>query len=86
MSESLLVALIGGVLGVAFAYGGIQLLLFLQPAQLPRLNEIALDPIVLLFTLGISLVAGLLFGAIPVLKYARPQMASALKDSLARVQ
>jgi putative ABC transport system permease protein len=81
MSESLLVALIGGVLGVAFAYGGIQLLLFLQPAQLPRLNEIALDPIVLLFTLGISLVAGLLFGAIPVLKYARPQMASALKDA-----
>ena len=73
MSESLLVALIGGVLGVALAYGGIQLLLYLQPAQLPRLNEITLDPIVLLFTLGISLVAGLLFGAIPILKYARPQ-------------
>ena len=35
----------------------------------------------LLFTLGISLVAGLLFGAIPILKYARPHMASALKDS-----
>ena len=81
MSESLLVALMGGVLGVALAYGGIQLLLYLQPAQLPRLNEIALDPIVLLFTLGISLVAGLLFGAIPILKYARPHMASALKDA-----
>ena len=81
MSESLLVALIGGVLGIALAYGGIQLLLYLQPAQLPRLNEITLDPIVLLFTLGISLVAGLLFGAIPILKYARPHMASALKDS-----
>ena len=39
---------------------------YLQPAQLPRLNEITLDPIVLLFTLGISLVAGLLFGAIPI--------------------
>jgi len=81
MSESLLVALVGGVLGIALAYGGIQLLLFLRPAQLPRLNEIALDPMVLLFTLGISLVAGLLFGAIPILKYARPRMASALKDS-----
>jgi putative ABC transport system permease protein len=81
MSESLLVAVIGGALGTALAYGGIQLLLYLQPTQLPRLNEIALDPIVLLFTLAISLGAGLLFGAIPILKYARPQMAAALKDS-----
>lgn len=81
MSESLLVALVGGVLGVALAYGGIQLLLYLQPAQLPRLNEITLDPSVLLFTLGVSLIAGLMFGAIPILKYARPHMASALKDA-----
>ncbi len=81
MSESLLIAMIGGVLGTALAYGGIQLLVYLQPAQLPRLTEITLDPLVLLFTLGISLVAGLLFGAIPILKYTRPQMASALKDS-----
>ena len=81
LSESLLVALLGGVLGVALAYGGIQLLLYLQPVQLPRLNEITLDPIVLAFTLGISLLAGLLFGAIPVTKYARPHLASALKDS-----
>src|SRR5262245_57918895 len=81
MSESLLVAMIGGVLGVALAYGGIQLLVYLRPAQLPRLSEITIDPIVLLFTLGISLVAGLLFGAIPIAKYARPQMAAALKDA-----
>jgi putative ABC transport system permease protein len=81
LSESLLVALIGGVLGVALAYGGIQLLLYLRPAQLPRLDEITLDPIVLLFTLAVSLVAGLMFGAIPILKYARPHMASALKDA-----
>lgn len=81
MSESLLVALIGGVLGVGLAYGGIELLLALQPTQLPRLNEITLDPIVLLFTLGISLAAGLLFGAIPVLKYARPHMAATMKDA-----
>jgi predicted permease len=81
MSESLVVAMIGGAIGIALAYGGIQLLVYLQPAQLPRLNEITLDPIVLLFTLAVSLMAGLLFGAIPILKYARPQMASALKDS-----
>lgn len=81
MSESLLIAAMGGALGIGVAYAGIQLLLYLQPAQLPRLNEITIDPIVLLFTIGISLVAGLLFGAIPVLKYARPRLAAALKDS-----
>ncbi len=71
----------GGILGIGLAYAGIQLLLYLQPAQLPRLNEITIDPLVLLFTLAISLVAGLLFGAIPILKYARPHMAATLKDS-----
>ena len=81
LSESLLVALLGGALGVALAYGGIQLLVYLQPAQLPRLSEIALDPVVLLFTLALSAMAGLLFGAIPVIKYARPHLAAALKDS-----
>ena len=81
MSESLIVALAGGAAGAALAYAGIQLLVYLQPVQLPRLNEIALDPIVLLFTLAISIGAGLLFGAIPIVKYARPHMASALKDS-----
>ena len=79
-SESLLVALLGGMLGVALGYGGIQLLVYLQPAHLPRLNEITLDPIVLAFTLGISLMAGLLFGAIPVAKYARPHLAATLND------
>ena len=80
LSESLLVALLGGMVGIALAYGGIQLLLYLQPAQLPRLDEITLDPIVLAFTLALSIVAGLLFGALPVFKYARPRLAAALKD------
>jgi predicted permease len=81
MSESLLIAALGGVLGIALAYGGIQLLLYLQPAQLPRLNEITIDPLVLVFTIVVSLIAGLMFGAIPILKYARPRLAAALKDS-----
>ena len=80
ISESLTVALLGGVLGTALAYGGIQMLVYLQPAQLPRLSDITLDPIVLMFTLAVSLIAGLMFGAIPVVRYARPHMASTLKD------
>lgn len=79
--ESVMLGLIGGIVGLALAYGGIRLLVYLEPARLPRLAEIALDPIVLAFTVGLSLVAGLLFGLIPVWKYARPQIAHALKDS-----
>jgi putative ABC transport system permease protein len=80
MSEAFTISIIGGVLGLALAYGGIQLLVALSPAQLPRLEEITLDPIVLAFTLGISLVAGLLFGLIPIVKYANPNLGNALKE------
>jgi predicted permease len=81
LSESLLLGIVGGALGLALAYGGIQLLLALEPARLPRLNEITLDPIVFVFTLIISLAAGVLFGIAPILKYARPQLANALKEN-----
>ena len=81
LSESVLLGLVGGVIGILLAYAGIRLLVYLHPARLPRLQEIAIDPIVLLFTFAVSLIAGLLFGAIPVVKYTRPSLAHALKDS-----
>jgi predicted permease len=81
LSESVLLGLLGGLCGLGLAYGGIQLLLALEPSRLPRLHEIALDPIVFAYTLAISLLAGVLFGIAPVLKYARPQLASALKEN-----
>jgi putative ABC transport system permease protein len=81
MTESLLLGVIGGALGLALAYGGIQLLLALEPSRLPRLNEIAIEPVVIAFTLAISVIAGLLFGLAPVVKYARPQLANALKEN-----
>lgn len=80
MSEAFMISLAGGALGVALAYGGIQLLVALNPARLPRLGEVALDPIVLAFTLGISLAAGVLFGLIPIAKVANPQLVNALKE------
>jgi predicted permease len=81
LAESTLLSLLAGLIGLGLAYGGIRLLVYLQPARLPRLNEITLDPIVLLFTLSISIAAGLLFGIIPVVKYARPRLANALKEN-----
>ncbi len=80
MSEAFTISVIGGILGLALAYAGIQLLLALNPAQLPRLEEITIDPIVLAFTLAISLASGLLFGLIPIVKYANPNLGNALKE------
>jgi predicted permease len=81
LSESVLLALVGGAVGLGLAYAGIQLLLALEPARLPRLHEITLDPIVFAFTALISLVAGVLFGIAPIVKYARPQLSNALKEN-----
>jgi predicted permease len=79
LSESILLGLLGGVAGLGLAYFGVALLVRIAPQYLPRLNDIAIDPAVLLFTLALSLGAGLLFGAIPALKHAAPRVALALR-------
>lgn len=78
ITESVVLGLAGGITGVGFAYAGLRALLAAAPANLPRVEEIAIDPAVLLFTLGLSLLAGLFFGAIPVVRYCRPQLAKGL--------
>jgi putative ABC transport system permease protein len=80
MSESLLLGVLGGAVGLLLADGGIRLLLSLAPSGLPRLGDIGISGPVLLFTLAISLVAGLLFGLIPVFRFATPHLAGALKE------
>ena len=79
LSESLALALAGGVLGVLVARAGLALLVWLAPDGLPRLHEIEINGVVLLFTLALSVVAGLLFGLIPVLRFGEPSVA-ALKE------
>ena len=77
--ESVLLGLIGGLLGLGLAYAGLRFLMSLQPASLPRLDEISIDPRVLGFTLLVSLLSGLLFGLIPAFKYAGQRVANALR-------
>ena len=79
--ESLTLGLAGGLLGTLLAWGGIRLLVALAPDNLPRVGEIGIDATTLGFTLVVSIFAGLLFGLFPVIKYARPQLISALKES-----
>lgn len=76
--ESLTVALLGGALGVALAYGGLLVLVRIGPANLPRLSEISIDHLVVGFAVTISLISGLLFALIPVLKHAGPRLVDAL--------
>ena len=80
LSESIALALIGGLAGLGLAYAGIRTLVAIAPEGLPRLEEIGIDPVVLLFALVISVIAGVLFGLIPVFKFATPHLAGALKE------
>jgi predicted permease len=79
--ESLLLASIGGALGLLFAYGGLRGLIALAPSDLPRLNDIGIDGSVLLFTLGVTIVAGLLFGSMPALRYAGVRAGTGLRET-----
>src|SRR5262245_16239180 len=79
LMESTTLGFAGGVVGLVLAFGALRLLVALSPGNLPRLEEIRIDGLVLLFTIGVSLAAGLLFGAIPVWKYAGPHVGNALR-------
>ena len=81
LTESVLLALAGGALGLLLAHWGTQAALGALPAELPRAAEIRLDSHVLLFTLAISLLAGILFGLAPALKTAHLRLSDTLKES-----
>jgi len=78
--ESTALALVGGALGLALAYAALRALVAIGPARLPRLDEIGLDPAVLLFAAALSLLAGVVLGLIPALKYAGPRVAGAIRQ------
>ena len=76
--ECLTLGVLGGTLGVALAYAALRILVATGPDTLPRLHEIRIDPSVLVFALSVSLLSGLLFGLIPVFKYAGARLAGTL--------
>ena len=79
LTESLVLALLGGGLGLFLALWGVDFLLALSPVNLPRMQEIAIDRGVLAFTIGISLLAGLGFGLTPALQASRVNLNEDLK-------
>jgi predicted permease len=72
LTESVVLALVGGALGVALAHAGVKVLVATAPASLPRLEEISLDPLVIAFAVVVSLASSLLFGAAAALKHVAP--------------
>jgi len=81
MIESVLLAVIGGVVGVFLAYLGTQALVAVAPASIPRLDEIGVRGPALLYTSGITIVAGLFFGLFPALRSGSDKMLGALRDA-----
>jgi putative ABC transport system permease protein len=81
LTEGIVLALAGGALGAALGFGGLRALLAANPESLPRSGEIALDPMVLLFTVAISLLTGVLFGLSPLLHLREQVVNSSLKEA-----
>jgi predicted permease len=79
--ESVMLGMIGGVVGAGLAYAGVRFLVAIGPSNLPRLNEIAIDARTLGFTFVLSVLSGLLFGLLPALKYAGAGNISSLQSA-----
>jgi putative ABC transport system permease protein len=80
LNESLLLGVIGGTAGLFLAYWAIELLIKFNPGNIPRLEEVTLDGRVLAFTLVVSVLTGVIFGAIPALQASKPDLNESLKE------
>jgi len=80
LTESLLLSLAGGAIGLLVGEWGVELLRALQPANLPRMQELGINSTVLLFTFGVSLATGLVFGSAPALLISRSRLSETLKE------
>jgi putative ABC transport system permease protein len=79
LTESALLGLLGGILGLILALAGTRVLLHHSPTNLPRTNEVGVDARVLTFTLALSIFTGLVFGLAPALQVTKPDLFRTLK-------
>ncbi|MBY0496158.1 MAG: ABC transporter permease [Cyanobacteria bacterium] len=81
ITESMLLGLIGGALGLGIAYWSTQALIAARPADLPRIDDIRLSSTVVIFTLGLSLLTSLIFGLVPALQVTNQHLLLGLQES-----
>jgi predicted permease len=80
MTEGVLLSIVGGLLGLGLARAGVLALIRAYPMSLPRTAEVSVDPLVLLFTLGVSIATGIVFGLAPLMHTRVADLANALKE------
>jgi predicted permease len=78
--ESILLGILGSALGLGLAYAALRVLVSLAPAGIPRINEIGIDGPALLFTFVLAIVVSLLFGSIPIFKYAGLHLSTGIRE------
>jgi predicted permease len=81
LTESLVIALAGAILGTLLAVGGVRVLVSFLPADFPRASAIRLDFTVFVFTLAVAILTGLLFGLVPALTASRTDLQNSLRES-----
>lgn len=81
LTESVLLSLAGGAVGLLLASWGMDLIVAYGPADVPRLRDISLDRSVLFFTFGVAMLTGVLFGLVPALQASKPDPGNMLKDA-----
>ena len=81
LTESILIALVGGGLGILFAFWGVDLMLSLDPGEVPRVAPVSVDGVALTFAVLLSVVTGVLFGVVPAWQASRPELQNTLKDN-----
>ncbi|HVG18824.1 MAG TPA: ABC transporter permease, partial [Blastocatellia bacterium] len=80
LTESALIAILGGVAGLLISIWGLDILIALSPSDIPRLDQIGVDARVMAFTLGVSLLTGFIFGLAPALQASKPDLNDSLKE------
>ncbi len=81
LTESVLLSLVSGIIGLGLSVWLLKLLIAISPANSPRIEEIGIDWRVFMFALGVTVLAGLLFGLVPALHTSRPDLNETLKES-----
>ena len=81
LTESILLSVAGGALGLLLARWGVKLIIAVSPNSIPRSREINLDGRLLAFTIGVSVLTGIIFGLVPALQSSKPDLNETLKDA-----
>jgi predicted permease len=78
--ESFILGLLGSIIGLGLAFAALRVLAVIAPSGIPRINEIGIDAPVLLFTFAVSILASVLFGSIPIFKYAGVRLSTGIRE------